>query len=144
MTVQQLILVTVNTGNFRWSMCRWCNMSFGKPLGRQRALRQPHIPKEEWLNGYSDYERGILVRFPSGQEIFHLLKASWPNLEPTYLPVLWVMRALFQGVKRPEHETDHCRGSEGVEVYLFSPFPSIACFLIKHRGMYSLLMNWQV
>jgi hypothetical protein len=76
-----------------------------------------------------------------GQEIFNLLKTSRQNLGPTYPPMPLVLMVLSQGPKRPGHETDHCRCSESVEVHLLSPFTFIVCFFIKHRGMYTLLMN---
>lgn len=48
--------------------------------------------KEPWLNSWQ------------GQEMYRFSTASILALEPTHLPIKWVLGALSSGIKRPGHE----------------------------------------
>jgi hypothetical protein len=82
------------------------------------------------------------VRFPVGTG-----PASRPALEPTQLPIQWVLGTISLGVKWPGREADHSPPSsaedkEWVELYLHSPnTASWRCGQLKHRDNFTFYVT---
>jgi hypothetical protein len=74
---------------------------------------------------------------------FSYATGSRPALRPIHLPIQWVMKGFYPGVKWPGHEADHSHlySAEIMNVWRYAsthPYVFMARFLIKHRDNINL------